>query len=131
MWDYTPRSERADRPTTRAIQNTGLNYWSDNAMLRRRFMRQLDRIEEKKDEVAPEYTVAPAPRFSTDEQGYVPFNQWRTRRHVRHLHWQNLLRIEPEVRQGEGPAGQSDYMGEDDEDEDMETETVDTEESDS
>ena len=109
MWDYVPLSERADRPTTRSIQNTGRAYWNANAMLRRSFMRQLNRIEEKKDEIVPEYTLTPTPRYSTGKQGYIPFNQWRTRRHVRHLYWQNLLRIEPDVRQGEGPAGHPDY----------------------
>lgn len=108
MRDYVPRDQRVDRPTTRSINNSARAYWSQNALIRHSFMRQLTRIEEKKDEVAPEYTVDPSPRYTTGEQGYIPFNLWRTRRHVRHLHWQNLLQEEPDVRRGEGSAGKID-----------------------
>ncbi len=97
------RTRAITRPSHRSIENASRNYRSNQATIRRNFARQLRKIEAERDKIAPEYSADPAPELVNDVQGHVPYFWYRTRRHVRHLHWVNEFRKEREVRLGEGP----------------------------
>ena len=75
---------------------------------RRGFKVNLQQLREARAELRNEFRgVKVDPGFQVDQQGFVPYNWYRTRRHVRHLYWQNYYQQAPVVKTGEGSAGQT------------------------
>lgn len=109
---FTPRlnaranAERVPRPTTRTINTMGRNYWARNARLRWGFQNTLVDIEQKKDEIAPEFAAQPAPNYNTVPQDFTPYHTPRTRRYNRIFHFDSLFQRGTAAKTGQGFLGQ-------------------------
>ncbi|MAE68313.1 hypothetical protein CL635_00675 [bacterium] len=100
------RTRAISRPSHRSVERNTRAYRAGMAASRRGFQNQLHRIEEARDALRKEYRRANAPVYDVNQQGFVPYNWGRTRRHVRHLYWQNHFQQAPGAKIGEGSAGE-------------------------
>jgi hypothetical protein len=100
------RTRAISRPSHRSVERNTRTYRAGMAAYRRGFNNQLKRIEAARDAIRDEYKRAEAPIYGLNKQGFVPFNWFRTRRHVRHLYWQNHFQQITGAKIGEGSAGQ-------------------------
>lgn len=100
------RRDPIARPTSRSIEQGAASYRLNMASHRRHFQKKLQYIEAVRDISRAEDYRTEAPTYEIDQQGYVPFNWYRTRRHVRHVYWQNHNQEAPVVKTGQGSAGQ-------------------------
>ncbi|MCA9370405.1 MAG: hypothetical protein KC680_00405 [Candidatus Peregrinibacteria bacterium] len=103
---YVPRDQRVDRPSTRAIERAANIRWDEQAAVRRGFVRKLETLEGKRDEIAPEPSAALSPELTSNPQDFTPYHWAIRRRHVRHQYWDSYYERGTPAHVGQGLLGQ-------------------------
>lgn len=105
MRDYVPASQRS-RPSNRFIEAAANVRWNQQASVRRSFVRKLERLEKRRDEIIPEDAAAEAPDYDVNPQDFTPYHWIIRRRHVRHQYWDSHFQRGTQAHTGQGLLGQ-------------------------